>query len=221
MDALLNEVEVRVVGSLIEKQLTTPDYYPLTLNALVAACNQTSNRDPVVTFDDKQVARALESLRDKRLVHTVFGSDARVPRYKQMLTEVLALNPAEVAALCVLMLRGWQTTGEIKGRAGRLYDFADLAEVEATLNGLIAREPHALVTKLPRQTGQKEVRYAHLLAGDVTVEDMGSAVRLEPARLAVQAENERMAKLEAEVESLGGEISALRRQFDDFRKEFE
>ena len=163
----------------------------------------------------------MESLREKKLVHTIFGSDARVPRYKHMLTEFFALNPPEVAVLCVLMLRGAQTVGEIKGRTNRLFEFAELSEVEATLEGLIAREPHALAVKLPRQVGQKEVRYAHLLAGPVTVEDAVNTVRLEPATLKVQVENERIRKLEAEVEDLRQQLGALQRQFEDFRTQFE
>ena len=198
----LNEVEVRIIGSLIEKQVATPEYYPLTLNSLVAACNQTSNRDPVVTFDEKRVARALESLRDKKMVHTVYGSDARVPRYKQVLTEHYALGPKEAAVVCVLMLRGAQTAGEIKGRTNRLYEFADLAEAEAALDKLIAREPDALVVKLPRRPGQKEARYAHLLAGPVAVEEVVSTPTLEPAMMEILGEDERLAKLEAEVNKL-------------------
>ena len=221
MIEILNAVEVRVVGSLIEKQVATPEYYPLTLNALVAACNQTSNRDPIVTFDDRGVARALEILRDRKMVHTVYGSDSRVPRYRQVLTEFLALTPAEVAVVCVLMLRGAQTAGEIKGRTNRLYDFADLEEAEATLDKLIAREPDALVVRLPRQPGQKEARYAHLLAGPVAVEEVVGTVRLEAATIEVQAENERLAKLEAEVTKLRGEVAELRGQLDEFRKQFE
>ena len=221
MIEILNEVEVRVIGSLIEKQIATPEYYPLTLNALVAACNQTSNRDPVVTFDDRRVARALESLRDKKFAHTVYGSDSRVPRYKQVLTELFALTPKEVAVMCVLMLRGAQTAGEIKGRTNRLYEFAELAEAEATLDKLIAREPEALVVKLPRQPGQKEARYAHLLAGPVAVEEIIAAPRLEPATMEVLAENERLAKLEEEVSELRREVAELRQQLNEFRKQFE
>lgn len=221
MIEILNAVEVRIIGSLIEKQVATPEYYPLTLNALVAACNQTSNRDPVLTFDDRGVARALEILRDRKMVHTVYGSDSRVPRYRQVLTEFLALTPAEVAVMCVLMLRGAQTAGEIKGRTNRLYEFADLAEAEATLDKLIAREPDALVVRLPRQPGQKEVRYAHLLAGPVTIEEWVGTPRLEAATIEVQAENERLAKLEAEVTKLRGEVAELRGQLNEFRKQFE
>ncbi|HEV3468767.1 MAG TPA: YceH family protein [Pyrinomonadaceae bacterium] len=220
MDALLNEVEVRVVGSLVEKQVTTPEYYPLTLNALVNACNQISNRDPVVSFDEQTVARALESLRAKNLVYVFYGSDSRVPKYKHMMTEIFRLSPAELAAVCVLMLRGPQTVGEVRGRTGRLYSFADLAEAEATLDALARRE-EPLVMKLPRQPGRKEARYAHLLAGAPEVEESRPEPRVEPAVREVRAENERLARLEAEVETLRGEVTELRRQFDEFKKQFE
>jgi hypothetical protein len=218
---MLNEVEVRVAGSLIEKQLTTPEYYPLTLNALTHACNQTSNRHPVVSFDEKTVARALESLREKKLVHVVFGSESRVPKYKQVLAEALTWTPQEMAVMCVLMLRGPQTTGEIRGRSNRLYQFAELSEVETTLQGLMTREPQPQVMKLPRLAGRKESRYAHLLAGEVAVEEHEAQPRPEAATLEVRAENERIQRLEEEVRRLGDAVSRLRQQFDDFRKQFE
>ncbi|HEX8708233.1 MAG TPA: YceH family protein [Pyrinomonadaceae bacterium] len=222
MSKLLDEVEVRVVGSLIEKQLTTPDYYPLTLNALMHACNQTSNRDPVVAYDERTVARALESLREKNLVYVFYGSDSRVPKYKHVATENLHLSPPELAVMCVLMLRGAQTTGEIRGRTNRLYEFADLAEVEATMEGLVTRDDPPLVARLPRQPGQKEARYAQLLTGEVVVsEQPPSAPRAERAVLEVRAENERIAELGAQIEMLRREFSELRQQFEDFRKQFE
>jgi uncharacterized protein YceH (UPF0502 family) len=220
VDALLNEVEVRVVGSLVEKQVTTPEYYPLTLNALVNACNQISNRDPVVAFDEATVARALESLRAKNLVYVFYGSDSRVPKYKHMMTEIFRLSPAELAAVCVLMLRGPQTVGEVRGRTGRLHNFADLAEVESTLEGLAQRE-EPVVLKLPRQPGRKEARYAHLLAGTPALEDARPEPRVEPAVREVRAENERIARLESEVETLRGELAELRQRFDEFKKQFE
>lgn len=222
MNPTLNEVEVRVVGALIEKQVTTPDYYPLTLNALVQACNQIQNRDPVVSFDEQTVARAVESLREKNLVYVFYGSDSRVPKYKHIMPEIFGLTPPELAVMCVLMLRGAQTVGEIRGRTNRLYEFADLSEVEATLNGLIKKEPHVLVTRLPRASGQKEARFAHLLSGEPVVEEPKAASpRVEPAVMKVRAENERLARLESEVESLRGEVAELRKQLDDFRRQFE
>jgi len=136
MNAILNEAEVRVLGALIEKQVTTPEYYPLTLNALVNACNQLSNREPVVHYDESTVSRALESLREKNLAYVFYGSESRVPKYKHVARENLHLDDKQLAALCVLMLRGYQTVGEIKGRTGRLYPFEDLNEVEAALDDL-------------------------------------------------------------------------------------
>jgi uncharacterized protein YceH (UPF0502 family) len=218
---LLTDVEVRVLGSLIEKQLTTPEYYPLTLNALTHACNQISNRDPVVAYDEKEVVRALESLREKNLAYIFYGSESRVPKYKHVVPEVLHLTPQQVAVMCVLMLRGAQTVGELRGRTNRLYEFTELSEVEATLEELINHELQALVTRLPRQPGRKESRYAHLLSGPVEIEAQEAAPRPEPARRQVLAENEKIARLEAEVAALRREVEELRQQFDDFRKQFE
>lgn len=218
---LLNDVEVRVLGSLIEKQMTTPEYYPLTLNALTHACNQISNRDPVVAYDEKAVIRALESLREKNLAYIFYGSESRVPKYKHVAPEVLHLTPPQVALMCVLMLRGPQTIGELRGRTNRLYEFAELAEVEATLEELIQHELQPLVSRLPRQPGRKESRYAQLLSGPVEVEAQEAAPRPEAARREVLAENEKVARLEAEVEALRREVAELRQQFDDFRKQFE
>jgi len=203
MDTLmdtLNDIEVRVLGALIEKEITTPDYYPLSLNALVAACNQSSNRNPVVHFDEDTVARATESLREKKLVHQVDRSESRVSKYRHVIYEAMNLGRPAVAVLAVLMLRGAQTVGEIRTRSNRLYDFTSLDEVDLTLNALMSREP-PLVVRLPRQTGQKEVRYAHLLSGEVTI--------TEP-----EPELDRIGKLEKEVED-------LKKQFEEFRKQFE
>src|SRR5205085_5646765 len=170
MDALMNVIEVRVVGSLVEKQMATPEYYPLTLNALVNACNQLTGREPVVAYDERTVARALETLREKQLVWQVATAGGRVPKYEHRLSEKFSLAEQETAALAVLMLRGPQTVGEIKGRTGRMYEFAELSEVEMTLESLMIAEP-PLVMRLPRQPGTKESRYAHLLAGEVHVEE--------------------------------------------------
>jgi uncharacterized protein YceH (UPF0502 family) len=219
----LTEAEVRVVGSLVEKQVTTPDYYPLTMNALVHACNQISNRDPVVQYGEREVADAVESLRAKNLVYIFYGADSRVPKYKHMAREVFSLSAPELAALCVLMLRGPQTVGEVRGRTGRLHEFADLREVEETLDGL-ARRDEPLVTKLARQAGRKEARYAHLLSGQPVVEEEaeGQTATAAPRVSSSRAgEGERVARLEAEVETLRGELAEMRRQFDEFRKQFE
>ena len=219
MDQILTQVEVRVLGSLIEKEITTPEYYPLTLNALVNACNQISNRDPVVSFDERTVARALESLREKKLAWMVTGV-GRVPKYEHRFTEALKLAEQELAVLCVLMLRGPQTVGEIRGRTGRLYEFRELEEVELTLQALMTAEP-PLAVKLPRQPGTKESRYAHLLAGEVQVEEREVAPRLEPVTLEVRQENERIAKLEEDLARVRSELVELKRQFVDFKKQFE
>jgi uncharacterized protein YceH (UPF0502 family) len=220
METLLSEAEVRVLGSLAEKQVTTPDYYPLTMNALVHACNQISNRDPVVQYEERQVAEAVDSLRLKNLVYIFYGAESRVPKYKHMMREVFQLSPPELAALCVLMLRGPQTVGEVRGRTGRMYEFADLREVETTLEGLAQRD-EPLVTKLPRQAGRKEARYAHLLSGQPVVEDEAEGQPAPAAPRTRSGESERVARLEAEVERLSGELAEMRRQFEEFRKQFE
>lgn len=223
MNAILNEIEARVIGALIEKQVTTPEYYPLTLNALTHACNQTSNRDPVVAYDEKTVAHALETLREKNLAYVFYGSESRVPKYKQMLADIYHLTEPERAVLCVLLLRGAQTVGELRGRTNRLYDFNDLAEVEAALESLMTREDELpLVARLPRQSGQKEARYAHLLAGEVAVEEEGrQEPRAERAARQPKAENEKLTELTTQVEELRRELAELRRQFDNFKKQFE
>ena len=220
MDALMNAIEVRVVGALVEKQMATPEYYPLTMNALVNACNQLTGREPVVSYDERTVARALESLREKQLVWQVAAAGARVPKYEHRLSEKFNLAEQETAVLAVLMLRGPQTVGEIKGRTGRMYEFAELAEVEITLESLItAAVP--LVVKLPRQPGTKESRYAHLLAGEVHVEEQAVEPRASAAVLEVRAENERLANLESEVDSLRQQLAELQQQFLDFKRQFE
>ncbi len=225
VDSLLNDIEVRVVAALVEKQVTTPEYYPLTLNALTHACNQTSNRDPVVSFDEATVTHALETLREKNLVYIFYGSDSRVPKYKHVMAEIFRLTAPELAVMCVLMLRGAQTVGELRGRTGRLHNFADLAEVESTLELLAHKEDGALVSKLPRQPGRKEARYAHLLAGEIVVEteESRAAPRTETAAHEVRAGgvHDRHAQLASEVESLRSEIAELRQQFDEFKKQFE
>ena len=224
MDAMLNEIEVRVAGSLVEKQVTTPDYYPLTLNALTNACNQISNRDPVVKYDERTVTEAVDSLRTKNLVYIFYGAESRVPKYKHMMREVFALSPQELAVMCVLMLRGPQTVGEIRGRTGRLHEFAELREVEETLDGL-ARRDEPLVVRLPRQTGRKDARYTHLLSGTPEFEEaVDEQTAHAPTRTSSStraAEGERVARLEAEVERLSGELAEMRRQFEEFRKQFE
>ncbi len=217
---LLNAAEVRVLGSLIEKQITTPDYYPLTLNALTNACNQLTNRDPVVSFDDSTVVRALDGLREKHLATLFHGADSRVAKYRHNLGDVLPLTPAEIGLVCVLMLRGPQTVGELRTRTERLHAFENLTDVETALNDLASRQP-PVVIKLPRLPGTKESRYAHLLSGPVELAASDKAPPLEPATAAVRAEDARHAKLEAEVAALRTELADLKQQFAAFRQQFE
>jgi uncharacterized protein len=217
----LTAPEARVLGALIEKQITTPDYYPLTLNALTNACNQLTNREPVVSFDETIVVRAIDGLREKRLATLFTGQESRVAKYKHTLTDALLLTPAEVALLCVLLLRGPQTIGELRTRSERLFSFDTLPEVEETLNTLANRQPQGLVAKLPRAPGTKESRYAQLLSGPVEVAAPERVLPVEPATAVVRAENERVAKLEAEVAELRREVAELKQQLGDFRKQFE
>ena len=221
MQGILNDVEVRVLGSLVEKQITTPEYYPLTLNALIQACNQKNNRNPVVTFDEQTVAQAIESLRAKNLVYVFYGSTSRVAKYKHMMGEIFDLNAQELAVMCVLMLRGPQTVGELRGRTERLYDFSGLGEVEETLNALAAKEQQALAVKLSRQPGQKEVRYAHLLAGEVSIEYQLERESSEAEPAINPPRTDRLSGLAQEVEALRSEIKNLRQEFEDFKKQFD
>lgn len=221
MQKILNETEVRILGSLIEKQVTTPEYYPLTLNALTSACNQKNNRNPVVVFDEATVTQAIETLREKNLVYVFYGSTSRVPKYKHMMPEVFQLDQRELALMCLLMLRGAQTPGELRGRAERLYDFKSLEEVEETLNSLMTKEAEPLVVKLPRQPGQKEVRYAHLLSGEVRLDDE-AAVRGDAHEAAhSHVRIDRHARLEQELEALRAQVEALRQEFERFKKQFD
>lgn len=217
---LLSATEIRVLGSLIEKQITTPEYYPLTLNALTAACNQKNNRNPVMSLADTDVEQALDSLREKNLAYVFHGSTSRVPKYKHVAPEVLQLNPAELAVMCSLMLSGPQTIGEIRARGSRLHHFAGLEEVDEILRGLSTRESEPLVVKLPRQPGQKDARFAHLLAGVPDVSHDAKATTVEaPQRRS--AESDRVATLEEKVELLTQQVNKLAAQFVEFKKQFE
>ena len=216
MPEILTEIEARVVGALIEKQLTTPEYYPLTLNALIAACNQKTNRDPVVSYDEQTVQKSLDDLREKNIAYVFYGSTSRVPKYKHILDKYLELEPPETAVICVLLLRGAQTLGELRERTGRLYEFSGLGEVQETLDNL-ARKDEPLVIKLERQPGQKEVRYAHLLSGEVVVTNQ----TFEKSSSARQSENERVAKLEEDLGNLRSEFDLFRQSFEEFKKQFE
>ena len=215
--SLLTETEIRVLGSLIEKQITTPEYYPLTLHALTAACNQKNNRNPVLSLTEPEVERALDSLRDRNLAYVFHGSTSRVPKFKHVAPEILHLNPAELAVMCVLMLSGAQTVGEIRTRGSRLHEFSGLEEVDETLRGLSARESEPLVVKLPRQSGQKDARYVHLLAGEPDLSHVEATTEPSPRR----ADSDRAPQLEEQVQMLRQQVEELARQFAEFRKQFE
>ena len=215
---LLTETEIRVLGSLIEKQITTPEYYPLTLHSLTAACNQKNNRNPVMSLTEPEVERGLDSLRDQNLAYVFHGSTSRVPKFKHVAPEILQLNPAELAVMCVLMLSGPQTVGEIRTRGSRLHEFSGLEEVDETLRGLSTRESEPLVVKLPRQSGQKDARYVHLLSGEPDLSYLEAATP-EPATR--RAGSERAPQLEEQVQMLKQQVEELAGQFADFRKQFE
>ena len=217
---MLSEIEVRVLGSLIEKQITTPEYYPLTVNALIAACNQKNNRNPVTSLNEGEVEDALYSLREKNLAYVFHGSTSRVPKYKHVVPEVMHLSPPQVAAMCVLMLSGPQTVGEIRTRGSRMYDFGGLEEVEETLRGLAAREDEPLTLKLPRLPGQKDARYVHLLSGTPDVEEMIESAPAERASRRA-GDSDRVAALEQQVEGLIQQVAGLSEQFEAFKKQFE
>jgi uncharacterized protein YceH (UPF0502 family) len=212
VDILLTDIEARVLGALVEKDITTPDYYPLSLNALVNACNQKSNREPVMDLEESAVREALHSLQEKRLAGPMSSADSRVAKYEHRLQEVFNFDRRETAVLCVLLLRGQQTPGELRGRTERMHRFEDLAEVQATLQRLIERE---IVKMLPRQPGTKESRYAHLLSGE-----RESWKAVSPAA-APNLENDRLARLEDEVARLKSELGELRQQLAEFRNQFE
>lgn len=214
----LTEVEARVVGSLVEKQLTTPEYYPLTLNALTAACNQKSNRDPVMSLGETEIMTAVDSLRDKNLVYLFYGSGSRTVKYKHMLPSVYDLEAGGVAIMAVLLLRGPQTIGELRERTGRLHEFSGLGEVQEALDILIRRD-EPLVTQLERQAGQKEARYAHLLSGEISQERLAATrPRLEGS---TATSDGRVEKLESEIETLRSELESFRAEFQEFRKQFD
>lgn len=218
MDDLLTDVEIRVLGSLIEKEMTTPDYYPLSLNALTNACNQSSNREPVVHYDDATVAGAVEALRKRSLVRVVQQSGSRVFKYRHLVNETLGLVARQAAVLDVLMLRGPQTLGELKTRASRLAAFDSLDDVETSLEQLIARTPSALAAQLERRPGQKEVRFAHLLSGVPTFDAVDAP---EPAAAHGSRGADRIAALEGAVDELRREVADLRNQLEAFKKQFE
>jgi len=215
----LNANEARVLGCLIEKQAATPDVYPMTLNSLVLACNQKSNRAPLMSLDESAVIRALDGLRDGKLAFMVNLAGSRTIKYEHQADRTLRMEKQDLALLCELLVRGPQTLAELRTRVERLWTSPDAAEVEKRLDDMVTRAD-PLVVLLPRQPGRKEARYAHLLCGAVVPEGVPAAPA-EPARIAVQMENERMAKLESEVAALRGEMARLQTQFTEFHRQFE
>jgi len=218
MELTLSANEVRVLGCLVEKEITTPEYYPLSLNALMNACNQKSNRDPIMGLDEDAVRKALRSLTDQYVVRSASG-DSRVAKFEHRLNELYNFHRHEIAVLCVLMLRGPQTPGELRTRSERMYAFEDLEAVHSALNLLMRREP-PLVKVLPRQAGTKEARFMHLLSGDVEQEGATESVEADRGALSPQ-DRERIELLEAEVSELQRELETLRDQFAAFQKQFQ
>jgi len=218
MELSLTETEVRVLGSLIEKDITTPEYYPLSLNALVNACNQKSNRDPFMQLDETAVRDALSSLQERRMAGPAGGADSRVTKYEHRLQEVFNFTRQEIAVLCVLLLRGPQTPGELRGRSERMHRFEALDEVQSALQKLMQRDP-ALVKVLPRQPGTKEARWVHLMAGDVAVPESQYAGAVASDR--GSGDGERIVRLEEEVAALRREVGELKDQLGRFRQQFE
>src|SRR5580692_11237281 len=223
-EMLLTEIETRVLGSLLEKDITTPDYYPLSLHALVNACNQKNNRDPVMTLDESAVRDALATLQEKRLAGPASGADSRVTKYEHRLQEVFNFDRREIAIVCVLLLRGPQTPGELRGRTDRMYHFEALDDVVSTLDRLAQREP-PLSAILPRQPGTKESRYTHLFSGEPPAADIPTSTAADlsthSASSATSSSADRLAQLEEEVAALRRELSEVQQQLAAFRKQFE
>ncbi len=217
---ILGDVEIRVLGSLVEKELTTPEYYPLSLNALVNACNQKSNRDPLMKLNDSDVSDALRSLGKEGLAGPADTMDSRVTKFEHRLQEAFNFDRRETAVLCELLLRGPQTPGELRSRAERMHRFEDLVQVQSTLQRLAQREP-PVVKMLERQPGTKEARYAHLLSGDVQSQPSEAGPRATVSAVPHAVDGERIASLENEVAALQNDVAELKRQLAEFRKQFE
>jgi uncharacterized protein YceH (UPF0502 family) len=216
VNIVLNPAEARVLGALIEKDITTPDYYPLSLNALINACNQKNNREPVTNFDEETVRLALRNLSDKRLAGPASGADGRVTKYEHRVQEVFNFTRQETALICVLLLRGPQTPGELRGRTERMYQFEHLDDVLSGLQQLMRREP-PLAKALGRRPGTKEVRYAHLLSGDVEAWEPPAETALSSG----SADAERLIQLEEQVATLKNEVAELKQQMAEFKRQFE
>lgn len=220
MEPPLTAVDVRVLGSLIEKSLTTPEYYPLTLHSLVAACNQKSNRDPVMQLEDTVVIRTLDAMRDRKLVWSVAEAGSRAPKYRHSVLDVVKLTPLQLGVLCELMLRGQQTASELRLRVARMAPVVDSAEVETVLKSLVDWPEGPLAHRLPCQAGQRGERYAHSLSGDMPPVTAAVELPVEPARVIVMGENGRIAALETRVAALDAELASLRMQLTGFIQQF-
>ena len=218
MNIVLNEIEARVLGALVEKDITTPDYYPLSLNALVNACNQRNNREPVLNLEEGAVRDALDGLQEHGLAGPVSAVDSRVTKYEHRLQETFNFSRGETAVLCVLLLRGPQTPGELRGRTERMHRFEDLDAVQSSLQKLMQREP-PLVAVLPRQPGTKEFRYAHLLSGEMETGELPLTRMVSPS--SSSADDERVSRLEEAVVALQNEVRELKQQLAEFRKQFD
>jgi len=215
MDIILNDSEVRILACLIEKEMTTPEYYPLSLNSLTNACNQKSNRNPIVSYDETAVACGLGSLQEKGLVRKTLTSGSRVPKFAHAILDRCDLSRQEMAILCELMLRGPQTVGEVRSHTERMSIFERLEEVESTVQGLAEHDP-ALTLKMPRETGRKECRYMHLLSGGLeTLRDFSE----EPAAIQISSE-EKIKKLEEEIARMQSELEEVKRAFSEFKSQF-
>ncbi|QHI68171.1 YceH family protein [Tichowtungia aerotolerans] len=222
MDALLNPVEARVLGALVEKEITTPSYYPLTLSSLAAACNQKSNRNPVTDLSDKDIARATYSLREKHLAWETAPAGSRVTKFSHNIQQELRLSDEQQAVLCELILRGPQTIGELRTHCERMHPLGDIAQAAEIIQSLVEHPDGALAVKLPREPGRRENRYAHLLCGEPEIsEEPPAEIKPAAAVLEVRAENERIAELETQVKDLWSQMSELSRQFAEFKEQFD
>ena len=217
MDILLADNEVRVLGCLMEKEMATPNYYPLSLNALINACNQKSNRNPVVSYDEETVVYALNGLKERKLARQ--SNISRVPKYEQIFSKDLNLIIREEAIICILLLRGPQTVGEIRSRTERMYAFRSIDEVQEAIASL--EHTGGLVNKLPRQPGRKESRYAHLLSGEPQETIIETVPQPEAATVIVRKENERIGELQEQIDKLRQELQTLQLEFVTFKSQFD
>lgn len=221
METLLNQVEARVLAALVEKQITTPNNYPLTLSSLTAACNQKSNRCPVTSLSEQDVVRALFSLREQNIAWEKAPAGSRVMKYSHDISQMLALTGQQLAVMCELMLRGPQTTGELRTRCERMHSLGDIDQAAAVVQSLVDYPDGPLLIKLPKEPGRRDCRYAHLLCGEPEISDEPVEVKPDSAVLAVRAENERIAELETQVKELWTEMAELNRQFAEFKEQFD